>query len=43
MPQMLDLLDKVLMNAPLYRMGCNISEDAPKLAYEVMRKAHKDA
>lgn len=43
MPQMLDLLDKVLMNAPLYRMGCNISEDAPKLAYEEMRKAHKDA
>lgn len=43
MPQMLSLLDKVLSCTPLYRMGCNISEDAPKIAYEEMRKAHKDA
>lgn len=42
MPQMLDILDKILSNAPLYRMGCNISEDAALLAYETMRKAHKD-
>ena len=30
MPQMLSLLDKVLSKAPLYRMGCNISEEDRK-------------
>ena len=43
MPKMLELLDKILSTAPLYRMGCNISEAAAQLAYNTMKRAHSDA
>ena len=43
MQKMLELLDKILSVAPLYRMGCNISTDAAVLAYNTMKRAHTDA
>lgn len=33
----LSLADKILTEVPVYTMGCNISTDAAKMAYEAMR------
>jgi hypothetical protein len=35
--KLLILLDKLLKTTPVYKMGCNISEDAVKLAYETIK------
>jgi hypothetical protein len=37
MGKLLDLLDKVLSNTKLYRLGCNISEEAVRVSYEAIR------
>jgi hypothetical protein len=34
--QLLTLLDKLLLGIPVYKMGCNISEEAVKLAYTTL-------
>ncbi|MBQ8427284.1 MAG: hypothetical protein IJX16_05955 [Clostridia bacterium] len=36
--KLLDLIDKLLRKVELYKLGCNISIDAAKLAYETMSK-----
>lgn len=36
MGQLLTLLDKVIKQIPVWKMGCNISVDAAKMAYEAM-------
>ncbi len=36
MSMLLDLLDKVIKAVPVWRMGCNISVEAAKMAYEAM-------
>lgn len=36
MGMLLDLLDKVIKAVPVWRMGCNISTEAAKMAYEAM-------
>lgn len=38
MDMFLDILDTIVTNIPVWRMGCNISTDAAKLAYETMSK-----
>lgn len=38
MSNLLSLLDKVMTETPLWRLGCNISLDAARLAYETMSK-----
>lgn len=38
MDKLLTLLDSVIVNVPVWRMGCNISTDAAKLAYETMSR-----
>ena len=38
MDQLLKTLDTVLGSTPLYRMGCNISPDAAKMAYAAMKR-----
>jgi hypothetical protein len=37
MIKLLELLDKVLSNTKLYKLGCNISEEAVKVSYEGIR------
>lgn len=37
MGKLLDLLDKVLSNTKLYRLGCNISEEAVRVSYDAIR------
>ncbi|MEG1887372.1 MAG: hypothetical protein RR177_04530, partial [Oscillospiraceae bacterium] len=34
--QLLDLYEKVVLNVPVFEMGCNISEEAVKVAYEAL-------
>lgn len=34
----LDFMDELMKKVPMYEMGCNISEEAVKVAYEEMRK-----
>ena len=36
MPELLALVDKLLKSVDLYRLGCNISEQAAKLSYSTM-------
>lgn len=36
MAALLDYIDRVTENVPIWRMGCNISTEAARLAYEVM-------
>jgi hypothetical protein len=36
MPLFTELFSR-LMDAPLWRMACTISEDAPKIAYDAMK------
>ena len=31
-------MEKVLSEVPIYKMGCNISEEAAKMAYEKIRR-----
>ncbi len=38
MTQLLDTLDIVISKTPIYKMGCNISEEAAVMAYEKMSK-----
>ncbi len=38
MDKVLNQMEKILMTSPIYRMGCNISEDAVKMAYEKIRR-----
>ena len=37
MIQLLEILDKILKKIPIYRFGCNISEEAVHLAYQTMK------
>lgn len=37
MEKLLELLDKVIVKVPVWRMGCNISEEAAVMAYEAMK------
>lgn len=37
MDKLLALVDKLLKTIPIYKMGCNISEDAVRLAYETIK------
>lgn len=37
MSRLLELVDKVLSQTPVWRMGCNISTEAAQMAYETMR------
>ncbi len=39
MGQLLTLLDTVIKQVPVWKMGCNISVDAAKMAYEAMSRA----
>ena len=39
--QLFFMLDKLLKDVPVYRMQCNISEEAAKMAYETMRGEKK--
>ena len=41
MGEVLDILDKILARVPVWRMGCNISEDAAVVAYEAMSKGRE--
>lgn len=34
---LLDVLDEVIKNTSIYKMGCNISDEAANMAYEAMR------
>ncbi|OPZ86250.1 MAG: hypothetical protein BWY74_03696 [Firmicutes bacterium ADurb.Bin419] len=36
MDKLLDLLEKILVTVPIYKLCCNISEDAVELAYKVI-------
>ena len=38
MDTVLKTMEKVLSEVPIYKMGCNISEDAAKMAYEKIRR-----
>lgn len=38
MENLLTLLDALLQKAPVYQMGCNISMDAVKLAYDILNE-----
>ncbi|MBQ9375385.1 MAG: hypothetical protein IJU04_03490 [Ruminococcus sp.] len=38
MDKLLNLLDFVITNTPVWRMGCNISTDAAQMAYDAMSK-----
>jgi hypothetical protein len=38
MDRLLDVLDKVLKNTKVYRMGCNMSDDAANTAYKGMNE-----
>lgn len=38
MELLLNMINKILSKVKVYRMGCNISKDAAKLAYETMSK-----
>ena len=38
MDTVLKTMEKVLSEVPIYNMGCNISEDAAKMAYEKIRR-----
>ncbi|WP_010243551.1 hypothetical protein [Acetivibrio cellulolyticus] len=38
MDKLFSLLDKLLKTVPIYKMGCNISEDAVKFAYDAIGK-----
>ncbi|MBQ8841379.1 MAG: hypothetical protein IJZ65_01965 [Ruminiclostridium sp.] len=38
MDKLLSLLDKVIKNVPVWKMGCNISEEAVAVAFEAMSK-----
>jgi hypothetical protein len=37
MIKLLDVLDTVLKNTKLYKLGCNISEEAVRVSYEAIR------
>lgn len=37
MTKLLDLLDRLLLQFPIYKMGCNISREAVELSYQTMR------
>ena len=36
--EMLKIMDQILTEVPVYRMQCDISEEAVKMAYENMRQ-----
>ena len=38
MDKVLSTMEKVLSEVPIYKMGCNISEEAAKMAYEKIRR-----
>ena len=38
MDRVLSTMEKVLSEVPIYKMGCNISEEAAKMAYEKIRR-----
>ena len=38
MSQLLDTLDVVISKTPIYKMGCNISEEAAVMAYNAMKR-----
>ena len=38
MDKVLSTMEKVLSEVPIYKMGCNISEEAAKIAYEKIRR-----
>ena len=38
MDKVLKTMEKMLSEVPIYKMGCNISEDAAKMAYEKIRR-----
>ena len=35
--QTLNLIDQLLNSTPVYKMGCNISQEAVNMAYEAMK------
>ena len=37
MDKLLDVIETILNNTKVYKMGCNISEEAAKIAYEAMK------
>ena len=38
MDKVLSTMEKVLSEVPIYKMGCNISEESAKMAYEKIRR-----
>ena len=42
MDQVIETLDKIIRKVPVYKMGCNISEEAARMAYDVMSKGKED-
>ena len=38
MDLLLNMIDKIFSKIKIYKMGCNISEEAAKLSYETMSR-----